>query len=105
MESAGATTPFDQAQAITDWLRDNITYDLGIAAPPQGNTVPVATRAQMARTLEREGLLAPALEQVGIAIAQAQQEGVQANDARLLDARSLQMRLQARLPGPVVGTK
>lgn len=74
-------------------------------APPQGNTVPVATRAQMARTLEREGLLAPALEQVGIAIAQAQQEGVQANDARLLDARSLQMRLQARLPGPVVGTK
>ncbi len=36
VESAGATTPFDQAQAITDWLRDNITYDLGIAAPPQG---------------------------------------------------------------------
>lgn len=76
-----------------------------LAAELQGNTVPVATRAQMARTLEREGLLAPALEQVGIAIAQAQQEGVQANDARLLDARSLQMRLQARLPGPVVGTK
>jgi len=33
---AGATTPFDQAQAITRWLRQNITYDLAIEAPPQG---------------------------------------------------------------------
>jgi len=33
---AGARTPFDQAQAITDWLRRNIEYDLSIQTPPQG---------------------------------------------------------------------
>lgn len=33
---AGARTPYDQAQAVTDWLRQNITYDLSIAAPPAG---------------------------------------------------------------------
>jgi transglutaminase-like putative cysteine protease len=31
---AGATTPYDKAQAITDWLRKNITYDQNIDAPP-----------------------------------------------------------------------
>ncbi|MDW8325217.1 MAG: transglutaminase domain-containing protein, partial [Anaerolineales bacterium] len=33
---AGARTPFDQAQAITDWLRRNIEYDLAMQPPPQG---------------------------------------------------------------------
>lgn len=37
---AGATTPYDQAQAITDWLRQNITYDQNIDAPP-ANVEPV----------------------------------------------------------------
>jgi transglutaminase-like putative cysteine protease len=34
VEQAGATTPYDQTQAITDWLRQNITYDQNIDAPP-----------------------------------------------------------------------
>ncbi|HLE27886.1 MAG TPA: transglutaminase-like domain-containing protein [Anaerolineales bacterium] len=34
VQTAGATNPFDQAQAITTWLRQNITYDLDIDAPP-----------------------------------------------------------------------
>jgi transglutaminase-like putative cysteine protease len=33
---AGARTPFDQAQAITDWLRRNIEYDLAMQPPPSG---------------------------------------------------------------------
>lgn len=33
---AGARTPFDQAQAITDWLRRNIEYDLAMQPPPPG---------------------------------------------------------------------
>ncbi len=35
VEAAGAETPYQQAQAITDWLRANIVYDQGIDAPPQ----------------------------------------------------------------------
>ncbi len=31
---AGADTPYEQATAITDWLRNNIAYDLNIEAPP-----------------------------------------------------------------------
>ncbi len=31
---AGATNAFDKADAITNWLRANITYDLNIDAPP-----------------------------------------------------------------------
>jgi transglutaminase-like putative cysteine protease len=34
VKQAGATTPYDQAQAITEWLRQNITYDQNIDAPP-----------------------------------------------------------------------
>ena len=34
VDSAGARTPYDQAQAVTEWLRANITYDTQIAAPP-----------------------------------------------------------------------
>jgi transglutaminase-like putative cysteine protease len=33
---ANATNPYDQAQAITEWLRENITYQLGIEPPPGG---------------------------------------------------------------------
>lgn len=40
VRTAGAVTPYDQAQAITQWLRDNITYDLYVA-PPAGNVEPV----------------------------------------------------------------
>ncbi len=40
VRQAGATTPYDQAQAITDWLRQNITYDQNIDAPP-ANVEPV----------------------------------------------------------------
>lgn len=36
VRDAGAVTPFDQAQAVTSWLRRNIVYDQGISAPPQG---------------------------------------------------------------------
>lgn len=36
VQAANASTPYAQAQAITDWLRQNITYDLGIQAPPDG---------------------------------------------------------------------
>ena len=35
VEEAGAETPFEQAEAITNWLRANIVYDQGIDAPPQ----------------------------------------------------------------------
>ncbi len=34
---AGADSVYDQAQAITNWLRKNITYDLAIDAPPDGS--------------------------------------------------------------------
>ena len=34
VQAAGADNPFDQAQAITDWLRQSITYDLEIVASP-----------------------------------------------------------------------
>jgi len=34
VDEAGAVTPYDQAQAVTDWLRNHITYDQEIAAPP-----------------------------------------------------------------------
>lgn len=34
VDEAGAETPYEQAQAITDWLRANIAYDQGIDAPP-----------------------------------------------------------------------
>ncbi len=34
VEEADAVSPYDQAQAITDWLRRNITYDLNLAPPP-----------------------------------------------------------------------
>jgi len=37
---AKAETPYDQAQAVTDWLRRNMTYDQNIEAPPQ-NVEPV----------------------------------------------------------------
>lgn len=40
VQRAGATTPYDQAQAITDWLRQNITYDQNIDAPP-ANVEPI----------------------------------------------------------------
>ena len=40
VQQAGATTPYDQAQAITDWLRKNIVYDQNIDAPPP-NVEPV----------------------------------------------------------------
>lgn len=33
---AGAVNVYDQAQAITSWLRKNIVYDLAIEAPPDG---------------------------------------------------------------------
>lgn len=33
---AGATTPYDQAQAITDWLRRNIVYDTEVGEFPIG---------------------------------------------------------------------
>jgi transglutaminase-like putative cysteine protease len=36
VREANARTPYQQAQAITDWLRQNITYDLGIQPPPSG---------------------------------------------------------------------
>ncbi len=36
VSEAGASNVFDQAQAITNWLRRNITYDLGVAGPPEG---------------------------------------------------------------------
>jgi transglutaminase-like putative cysteine protease len=32
--AAGATTPYDMAVAITNWLRANITYDQNIDSPP-----------------------------------------------------------------------
>ncbi len=38
--NANATTPFDQAQAVTNWLRANIHYNTAIAGPPPG-TEPV----------------------------------------------------------------
>jgi transglutaminase-like putative cysteine protease len=34
VQQGGATTPYDQAQAITNWLRQNIVYDQNIDAPP-----------------------------------------------------------------------
>ncbi|MBL8092581.1 MAG: hypothetical protein JNL73_00330 [Anaerolineales bacterium] len=34
---AGAINVYDQTQAITSWLRKNITYDLGIDPPPEGS--------------------------------------------------------------------
>jgi transglutaminase-like putative cysteine protease len=34
VDDAGAETPFEQAEAITDWLRANIVYDQQIDAPP-----------------------------------------------------------------------
>lgn len=34
--TAGAQTPYDQAQAITEWLRANIRYNQRIEAPPSG---------------------------------------------------------------------
>ena len=40
VQAAGARNPYDQAQAITEWLRANITYDLNIDAPP-ANVEPV----------------------------------------------------------------
>jgi transglutaminase-like putative cysteine protease len=36
VDSAGARTPFDEAQAVTSWLRANIRYNPNIDAPPQG---------------------------------------------------------------------
>ena len=40
VDSANAQNPFDEAQAVTDWLRANITYDTQIQPPPAG-TEPV----------------------------------------------------------------
>jgi transglutaminase-like putative cysteine protease len=40
VDRAPANTPYDQAQAITDWLRINIKYNQFIEAPPSG-TEPV----------------------------------------------------------------
>ncbi len=34
VRQAGATSPYDQAEAVTTWLRQNIVYDQGIDAPP-----------------------------------------------------------------------
>jgi transglutaminase-like putative cysteine protease len=34
VDEAGARNPYDRAQAITDWLRANITYSQEIEAPP-----------------------------------------------------------------------
>ncbi|MBP7691570.1 MAG: hypothetical protein KA764_06620, partial [Anaerolineales bacterium] len=36
VQDAGAVSAFEQAEAITAWLRRNITYDQAISAPPQG---------------------------------------------------------------------
>jgi transglutaminase-like putative cysteine protease len=36
VDSASASNPFDQAQAVTNWLRTNIAYDLSIDAAPDG---------------------------------------------------------------------
>jgi len=72
-----------------------------VAGAFAGAEVPIATRTQLARTLERTGLLAPALEQAEKAVAQAERENLKPDDARLLDARSLHMRLQSRLPAAV----
>jgi transglutaminase-like putative cysteine protease len=34
VDEAGAANPYDQAQAVTQWLRDNIVYDQSIDVPP-----------------------------------------------------------------------
>lgn len=62
-----------------------------------GEDTPVPTRVQLARTLEREGLLQLAVEQAREATAKAERDKLAANDARLLDARAVQQRLEARL--------
>lgn len=67
-----------------------------------GTAVPVATRTQIARMLEREGLLEAALEQANEAARQAEREQLPADDARWMEARSMQQRLRARLPAAVV---
>ncbi|MEN8098242.1 MAG: transglutaminase-like domain-containing protein [Chloroflexota bacterium] len=35
--TAGAETPYDQAELLTHWLRDNLTYNDNINAPPPGS--------------------------------------------------------------------
>ena len=40
VDEAGAVTPYDQVEAVTAWLRQNITYDQFIdAAPPESDPV------------------------------------------------------------------
>lgn len=63
----------------------------------QAPATPVPTRVQLARTLEREGLPQIALEHARAAVTQAESEKLPRDDARLLDARALKQRLQARV--------
>ncbi|MBX3475792.1 MAG: hypothetical protein KF754_15585 [Planctomycetes bacterium] len=67
--------------------------------------VPVPTRTQLARTLEREGLLAAALEQSQLAVRQADADLLPADDARRLDAKALHQRLAASLASATVGKR
>jgi hypothetical protein len=62
-----------------------------------GEDTPIPTRVQLARTLEREGLDALALEQAEAALAKAERDKLAENDARLLDARALRQRLKTRV--------
>ncbi|MBE7490956.1 MAG: hypothetical protein HS108_04265 [Planctomycetes bacterium] len=85
--------------------RSSLAWDadgaLQIGAPDSAD-VPVATRVQIARTLEREGLVAAALDQAADALAQAEREKLKPNDSRLLDAQALRLRLLGRLPAAAV---
>jgi hypothetical protein len=74
-------------------LKDGV-YHKGASA---GEETPIPTRVQLARTLEREGLVELALEQAQAAVDKAVREKLADNDARLLDARSLRQRLHARV--------
>lgn len=89
IELAGSATR--TAALLT--LKDGV-YHKGASA---GEETPIPTRVQLARTLEREGLVELALEQAQAAVDKAVREKLADNDARLLDARSLRQRLQARV--------
>lgn len=70
---------------------------LYVRGKSSGEDTPVPTRVQLARTLEREGLLDLALEQAAAAVTKAERDKLASNDARLLDARALHQRLEARI--------
>lgn len=89
-ELAGSTT--QSASSLT--LTKEGAYEKG---PTEGEDTPVPTRVQLARTLEREGLVEIALEQARAAVEKAERDKLAENDARLLDARTLAQRLQARV--------